>query len=69
MRKHVKGLSGIGINTLFLIGYSVYILNQVFTESQLCDFYYIELLLKFVRWALVPYFMLIIVMKKKYATK
>lgn len=51
---------------LFLIGYFLFIINQIFAQSQLNNINFIAESLKVFRWALIFYFIILILVKNKY---
>lgn len=54
------------VNQLFLWGYFSFTVNQVFAESQFNEIPGIQVGLKLVRWALIPFFTFIIIMRDRY---
>lgn len=59
----------VNINSLFLILYFIYILNQVLSESQYNNFISINIVLKLIRWSLILFFSFIILVRRKYLCK
>jgi len=61
--------SKVDVNTFFLLLYFIYILNQVFSESQYNNINSINMTLKLIRWSLMLFFSLIIIVRGKYSRK
>lgn len=65
MKIRSRSTSGL-VNQLFLWGYFSFTVNQVFAESQFNEIPGIQVGLKLVRWALIPFFTFIIIMRDRY---
>ena len=65
MKIRSRSTSGL-VNQLFLWGYFIFTVNQVFAESQFNEIPGIQVGLKLVRWALIPFFTFIIIMRDRY---
>jgi len=65
MKIRSRSTSGL-VNQLFLWGYFIFTVNQVFAESQFNEIPGVQVGLKLVRWALIPFFTFIIIMRDRY---
>ena len=66
MKIRIRSTIGL-LNQLFLLGYFIFTVNQVFSESQFNEITSVQVGLKLVRWALIPFFACIIIMRDRYS--